>query len=70
MVRDSNNNWLVFDTMDAAIVANPEATPLVHSDRGFQYTNRMFHAKLEATGMTQSMSRVAKCIDNGPMEGF
>ena len=20
--------------------------------------------------MTQSMSRVAKCIDNGPMEGF
>lgn len=21
-------------------------------------------------GMTQSMSRVAKCIDNGPMEGF
>jgi len=30
----------------------------------------MFHAKLEAAGMTQSMSRVAKCIDNGPMEGF
>ena len=21
-------------------------------------------------GMTQSMSRVARCIDNGPMEGF
>ncbi len=21
-------------------------------------------------GMTQSMSRVGKCIDNGPMEGF
>lgn len=44
--------------------------PLCHSDRGFQYTNRAFHAKLEAVGMTQSMSRVAKCIDNGPMEGF
>ena len=26
--------------------------------------------KLEAAGMTQSMSRVAHCIDNGPMEGF
>ncbi len=25
---------------------------------------------LEKAGMTQSMSRVAKCIDNGPMEGF
>ena len=43
---------------------------LCHSDRGFQYTNRTFHTKLENAGMTQSMSRVAKCIDNGPMEGF
>ena len=35
-----------------------------------EYTNRTFFQKLEAAGMTQSMSRVAKCIDNGPMEGF
>ena len=70
VVRDLNNNSLVFDTFDAAIAAYPGATPLCHSDRGFQYTNRVFHAKLEAAGMTQSMSRVAKCIDNGPMEGF
>jgi transposase InsO family protein len=70
VIGDSNNNPLVFDTFDAAIAANPGATPLCHSDRGFQYTNRLFHAKLEAAGMSQSMSRVAKCIDNGPMEGF
>ena len=70
VIRDSNNNALVFDTFDAAIAENPEATPLCHSDRGFQYTHRDFHNKLEAAGMTQSMSRVAKCIDNGPMEGF
>ena len=70
VIRDSNNNALVFDTFDVAIAANPGATPLFHSDRGFQYTNRAFHAKLETAGMTQSMSRVAKCIDNGPMEGF
>ena len=70
VIGDSNNNPLVFDTFDAAIAANPGATPLCHSDRGFQYTNRLFHAKLEAAGMTQSMSRVTKCIDNGPMEGF
>ena len=25
---------------------------------------------LEEAGMQQSMSRIAKCIDNGPMEGF
>lgn len=70
IIRDSDNNALVFDTFDKAIKENPGATPLCHSDRGFQYTNRTFHAKLEAAGMTQSMSRVAKCIDNGPMEGF
>ena len=53
-----------------AVADNPNAHPLFHSDRGFQYKNRTFHAKLEAAGMTQSMSRVAHCIDNGPMEGF
>jgi len=70
VIGDSNNNSLVFDTFDRAINGNPGATPLVHSDRGFQYTNRSFHVKLETVGITQSMSRVAKCIDNGPMEGF
>ena len=40
------------------------------SDRGFQYTSRTFHHKLMQAGMVQSMSRVAHCIDNGPMEGF
>ncbi len=70
MVSDRNDNSLVFNTFDKAIAVNPGVSPLCHSDRGFQYTNRNFHAKLEAAGMTQSMSRVAKCIDNGPMEGF
>lgn len=37
------------------------------SDRGFQYTSRAFHYKLEQAGMAQSMSRVAHCIGNGPM---
>ena len=40
------------------------------SDRGFQYTSRTFHHKLMQAGMVQSMSRVAHCIDNGPMESF
>ena len=33
----------------------------------FPYT--LYSENLDA-GMTQSMSRVARCIDNGPMEGF
>ena len=70
VISERNDNPLVFQTFDKAISENPGAKPLVHSDRGFQYTNRVFHRKLEEASMTQSMSRVAHCIDNGPMEGF
>ena len=70
VIGDRNDNPLVYKTFDKAVRANPGAHPLFHSDRGFQYTNRTFHHKLVKAGMTQSMSRVAHCIDNGPMEGF
>ena len=70
VISERNDNPLVFKTLDRAVHSNPDAHPIFHSDRGFQYTNRTFHHKLEKAGMTQSMSRVAHCIDNGPMEGF
>ena len=70
VIRDANDNALVYETLDKAVTDNPDAHPLFHSDRGFQYTTQVFHDKLAAAGMTQSMSRVGKCIDNGPMEGF
>ena len=66
VIRDRNDNKLVFDTLDKAVLENPDAHPLFHSDRGFQYTSRTFHKKLLDAGMTQSMSRVGRCIDNGP----
>ncbi len=53
VIRDRNDNPLVFDTFDQAVAANPDAKPLFHSDRGFQYTNRVFHRRLEDAGMTQ-----------------
>jgi putative transposase len=65
-----NNSQLVFDTFDLAVQKYPFARPLFHSDRGYQYTSKMFKGMLDRAGMTQSMSRVGKCIDNGPMEGF
>jgi len=70
VISDSNNNKLVFDTFDEAVLRNPEARPIFHSDRGYQYTSNVFHSKLIEQVMIQSMSRVGKCIDNGPMEGF
>ena len=70
VISRKNNNKLVFDTYDRAIEANPDAKPLFHSDRGFQYTSTVFQTKLQQQGIDQSMSRVGHCIDNGPTEGF
>lgn len=70
VIGKSNNNSLVFQTFDLAIKKNPNAKPIFHSDRGFQYTSRIFRQKLNEAGMIQSMSRVGRCIDNGPMEAF
>ncbi|WP_313732051.1 IS3 family transposase, partial [Cohnella nanjingensis] len=66
----SNNNKLVFNTLAKARRVEPGAAPLLHSDRGFQYTSKKFKRKLKRAKMTQSMSRVGRCIDNGPMEAF
>jgi len=65
-----NNNHLVFTTFDQAVATNPEAKPLFHSDRGYQYTHKDFKKKLDQIKAIQSMSRIGRCIDNGPMEGF
>ena len=65
-----NNNHLVFSMFEKAIKKYPDARPIFHSDRGFQYTSSIFKNKIEEANMIQSMSRVGRCIDNGPMEGF
>ena len=69
-IGDSNNNELVFTMFDEARSLYPDAKPIFHSDRGFQYTSRTFHNKLVDAGMIQSMSRVGRCLDNAPMEGW
>ncbi|MDY4920476.1 MAG: IS3 family transposase [Phascolarctobacterium sp.] len=69
-VSNSNDVVLTVSTFDQAIKSNPKAKPLFHSDRGGNYTNIYFHARLINQGVLKSMSRVGRCIDNGPMEGF
>ena len=70
IISEHNDIPIVFNAFKAAVKANPDAHPLFHSDRGLRYISRIFHQMLEDAGMTQSISRVAHCIDNGPMEGF
>jgi putative transposase len=69
-ISHRNDNPLVFKTFEKAMRENPGVTPLFHSDRGFQYTSKVFKTKLNDYGLAQSMSRVGKCIDSGPIEGF
>lgn len=70
VISDRNDNKLVFKTFDKSIASNPDAKPIFHSDRGFQYTSMVFQRKLKEQEMQQSMSRVGHCIDNGPTEGL
>ena len=69
-ISSRNDNALVMDTFDEAVFSEPDAHPLFRSDRGFQYRSPAFYNRLKNHHMKQSMSRVAHCIDNGPMEGF
>lgn len=69
-IARSNNNDLVFKNFDIAREKFPNVKPIFHSDRGIQYTSVLFRKKLNYAGMTQSTSRISRCIDNGPMEAF
>lgn len=65
-----NNNALVRDTVTQIEDDIIPTKTLLHSDRGFQYTSRGFKKFVDKNEIIQSMSRVGKCIDNGPMENF
>ncbi len=69
-VSERNDTILTDMVLEKAHETYPEAKPLFHSDLGFQYTRAVFKSKLESYNMTQSISRVSKCIDNGPCEQY
>ena len=69
-VSARNDTILTDQVLQQARTAYPQAKPIYHSDRGFQYTRTVFKTQLEEYGYTQSMSRVSRCIDNGPCEQF
>lgn len=45
-------------------------TPIVHSDQGWQYQNRLYQQLLKEKGLKQSMSRKGNCLDNAVAENF
>jgi putative transposase len=62
---------LVVDALEMAVQRRrPEVGLLTHSDRGSQYASAHYQEMLAVQGITCSMSRVAQCWDNAPMESF
>lgn len=57
-------------TVRKAFELNPGVQPMIHSDRGFQYTSHAYRALCDEFQFTVSMSRVSKCLDNQPIESF
>ena len=54
---------LVLDTFERAFLKCCDDRPLVHSDRGTQYTSHAFRKRMAQEGICQSMSRPDKCLD-------
>ena len=46
------------------------ATPIFHSDQGWQYQHTEYQRLLAEHNIIQSMSRKGNCMDNGAMENF
>ena len=46
------------------------ATPIFHSDQGWQYQHAEYQMYLKEHNIIQSMSRKGNCMDNGAMENF
>ncbi len=47
-----------------------DATPIIHSDQGWQYQHAAYQRYLQEHNIIQSMSRKGNCMDNGAMENF
>jgi len=67
-----NSLELVFDNLKQVFEQDWDSTTfcVLHSDRGFQYTNIQYIKYLDLLGVTISHSRKANCYDNSPCENF
>jgi putative transposase len=62
---------LAVDALRNAItLREPEATTIVHSDRGSQFRSHAYQRVLREAQLRGSMGRVGTCADNAAMESF
>lgn len=62
---------LVSSMLRKALAKLPNrATPMLHSDQGWQYQMSAYRKTLQDRRLRQSMSRKGNCLDNAAMESF
>jgi putative transposase len=70
-MADHMESRLVVDALEMAVARRlPGEGLLAHTDRGSQYASDHYQRLLRKHGIECSMSRVAQCWDNAPMESF
>jgi transposase InsO family protein len=70
-MADHMESRLVVDALGMAVKRRlPPHGLLAHSDRGSQYASDHYQRLLGRHGIVCSMSRVAQCWDNAPVESF
>ena len=67
----SPNLQQIRDMLNGLFTKLPDdATPIFHSDQGWQYQHAEYQRLLSEHNIKQSMSRKGNCMDNGAMENF
>lgn len=69
-IGSNNNNDLVINTITDILAQNKLDGAVLHSDRGIQYTSRLYNTILKENKIIQSMSRKGNCHDNACIESF
>lgn len=70
-ISTSPNLWQIREMLKGLFEKLPaDATPILHSDQGWQYQHAEYQRLLSKHNITQSMSRKGNCLDNAVMENF
>lgn len=60
----------VINTLESLSLQSITKDAIIHSDQGTHYTSKLYKDKITEIGLTGSMSRRGRCVDNAPIETF
>lgn len=69
-MADNMKAEICIDAFLSAVKKYPATGMLFHSDRGSQYTSKLYRETLARYSAIQSMSHTGRCFDNARMESF